>query len=234
MMKNVELGSRKTFVRRAPIWLLSVALACLFAGLSLGLYAPQRSASTRVEPHPTSREQSEELERLKQAVNLLERKSDALAAAITSTEREVERRAPVAEPAKEPASVEPTRSAAEIVQDEITDVEVRFASEKDGSRESLLAARAMQAELGAAPVGAARVTGVVCSPSICRATLEQDVNAKPLDMASLIEATPSVRRESMFNYEEEGAIKRVTIYSAREGHHLGSAEGDNAAKGSAL
>ncbi|MEI9941620.1 MAG: hypothetical protein WDO69_30765 [Pseudomonadota bacterium] len=46
------------------------------------------------------------------------------------------------------------------------------------------------------------------------------MSAKPLDMSALIESTPTVRRESMFKYDEEGSVKRVTIYSAREGHRL--------------
>jgi hypothetical protein len=54
------------------------------------------------------------------------------------------------------------------------------------------------------------------------------VSAKPLDMSALIESTPSVRRESMFDYGEQGSVKRVTIYSAREGHRLNPSEPNNA------
>lgn len=218
-MKNAEQGLRERVVRRLPVWFLVGTLACVGVGGLLVVHNPTHRESARAQLPPASTDQSLEIDKLKQAVAMLEHKSAALALAVASPQREAERR-PTDNELPTEQETKDTRSPAEIQQAEITELEVRFTAEKDGSRESLLAAQTMQAELRAAPLNGARITDVACSTSICRATLEQDVNAKPVDMTALIESTPSVRRESMFDYAQEGTVKRVTIYSAREGQHL--------------
>lgn len=217
-MKNVEQGFQGTVSRRLPMWIFIGALACLGAGVLI-LHDPAHHASA-ASPEAVNTVQSQEIERLKQAVSLLEHKSTASGVAVSSEHHDADLRPRENEASKAPEGIEDTRSTTEIQQAEITDLEVRFAAEKDGSRESLVAAQKMQAELNAAPLGEARVTDVACSSSLCRATLEQDAKAKPMDMSALIAATPSVKQESMFDYSEEGTVKRVTIYSAREGHKL--------------
>ncbi|HYQ02514.1 MAG TPA: hypothetical protein VER96_27770 [Polyangiaceae bacterium] len=219
-MKNVEQGLQRSAGRRLPMWIFLGAFACLGVGAFLILRTPARRESAHAQPDSANTDQSREIDRLKQAVTLLAHKSAALAVAVSSSQRDADLRLRDNEPPKAPADLKDTRSAAEIEQAEITDLEVRFTSEKDGSRDNLVAAQVMQAELHAAPLGAARVTEVACSKSLCRATLERDVSATQLDMTAVIESTPSVRRESMFSYDEEGSVKRVTIYSAREGHKL--------------
>jgi hypothetical protein len=219
-MKNVEQRLQKKVVRRLPAWIFLGALACLGVGALLTMREPAHRDGAHAQPQSVSADQSHEIDQLKQAVSQLEHNSAALAVAVSSSLRDVDLHPRDNEPTKAPEIVKDTRSAAEIQQDQITDLEVRFASEKDGSRDTLVAAQTMQAELSAAPLRGARVKDVACSSSLCRATLEQDVSAKPMDMTALIESTPSVRRESMFSYDEEGPVKRVTIYSAREGHKL--------------
>jgi len=215
-MKNVEQGIQESAVRRLPMWIFVGALACLGVGalLTQRVHAPREHAN--VEPQPASTDQSLEIDRLKKAVTLLEHKSAALAVAVSSPQRDASLRPKDDETPKPPPEVRAPRTAV----DEITALEDRFASEQDGSRDSQLVARTIHAELSAAPLRGARITGVACSSSLCRATLEQDANADALDMTALIDATPTVRRESMFDYSQEGSIKRVTIYSAREGHQL--------------
>lgn len=222
-MKNVEQVVQSRLVPRLPVGVCLGAVACLGVGVLLTRVSvrPERA---QVQPQSVGADQSSEVERLKQAVNLLEHRSTALAAAISSAGRDAELRYEGSELPKAPSEPKDTRSAEEVHQDEITALEIRFASEANGSRDSLLAARTMQAELSSAPLSGARVKDVACSTSLCRATLEQDASAKPLDINALIQSTPTVRRESMFNYSEEGPIKRVTIYSAREGHQLNPLE----------
>jgi len=223
-MKDVELGSRARVARRAPVWFFAFALLGIGAGALLLLRVPARPRSQPIQPQSVATDQSAELDRLKQAVAMLEHKSAALAAVVSAPHQDPNQRAAGDDLAK--ASPEPadTRSAAEMQRDVITELEARFESEKDGSRDSLLAAQTMQAELRAAPLGEARIKNVACSASLCRATLEQDVSAKPLDMGALIQSTPTVRQQSMFDYDQEGSVKRVTIYSAREGYQLSSSE----------
>jgi len=218
-MKNVDQGLQGTVSRRLPIWIFVGALACLGVGV-LSLHEPAHYASAHTSPEAVNTAQSLEIERLKQAVSLLEHTSASLGVAVSSKHHDADLRPRENESSKTPEEIKDTRSATEIQQAEITDLEVRFAAEKDGSRESLVAAQRMQAELNAAPLGEARITDVGCTTSMCRVTLEQDAKAKPVDMTALIAATPSVKQESMFDYSEEGTIKRVTIYSAREGHKL--------------
>ena len=219
-MKNIEQRLQEKVVRRVPVWIFLGALACLGVGLLLTTRVPAHGESARAQHHSVSADQSDEIDRLKQAVSQLEHRSAALAAAVSPSQRDADLHPKYNESPKPPDVVEDTPSAAEIQQAEITDLEVRFTSEKSGSPDSLRAAQTMQAELAAAPLSGARITEVACSPSLCRATLEQDVSGKPLDMTALIESTPTVRRESMFSYDEQGSVKRVTIYSAREGHQL--------------
>lgn len=219
-MKSVGQNVQRIVSPRLAAGVLLSALTCLCVGALLILRVPSHREDKRAQPAPTKADQSREIEQLKQAVSLLEHKSASMAMAISSAQREAEPSPKDNSLPKAPPEAKDTRSPAELQQAEITELDVRFTAEKDGSRESLLAAQTMQAELRAAPLNGARITDVACSTSICRATLEQDVNAKPVDMTALIESTPSVRRESMFDYAQEGTVKRVTIYSAREGQHL--------------
>jgi len=219
-MKSVEQGMQERMNRRLPMWTFLGALACVAVGAFVTLHVPARRESARAQPPLATSDPSLEINRLKQELTMLERRSAALAVAVSSAERGVAPRPRDNEAQQVSAEVKDTRSTAEIQHAEITALQVRFASEQDGSRESLVAAQTMQAELRAAPLGAARIKEVACSTSLCRATLEQDANAEPMNMTALIESTPSVRRESMFDYDEDGSTKRVTIYSAREGHKL--------------
>lgn len=227
-MRNVVQNSHKRAVRWS-VGLFLGALVCLVAGALFTQRVSGRKDTPRAQPERASAGHSADIDRLKQTVSLLEQKSAVLAAALASPNRDaIAPRgddAPNALPEAPKAVPEATntRSAAEFHRDEITDLEARFASEPDGSRDGVLAARTLQAELAAAPLSGARVTGVACSASLCRATLEHDVNAVPLDMTALIQATPNVQRESIFSYDDDGSVKRVTIYSAREGHRLNPA-----------
>lgn len=224
-MKSVEQGLRDRASARLPILLFLGILACLGVGALLILRAPIHREVVHARAEAADTDQSLEIDRLKQAVGALEQRSTALAIAVSSAQRDANVRPKDSETPTPPPQAQSPRTAA----DEITDLEVRFTSERDGSRDGQLAARTMHAELSSAPLHGARITEVRCSTSLCRATLEQDVNAPALDMAALIDAAPSVKRESMFSYGQEGSVKRVTIYSAREGHHLDPGQDDDGA-----
>ena len=226
-MNNVKQDLKNEAVRRLPVWLYVGALPCLAVGALLLLRVPLHRTVAAAEPALASADQSAEIERLKQAVALLQQKSVVLAAAVAPADRAAEPRRTDDEP-KAPAPVKVTRSAEEIKQEGITQLEARFVAESDGSRDNLLATRTLETELGAAPLNGARIAQAACAASLCRTTLEHDVSATPPDIAALIEATPSVRREALFDYTEEGSTKRVTIYSAREGHRLSPSPADTA------
>src|SRR5690242_1267050 len=101
-MTNVEPGSRGRMGR--GVWLLVGTLASLGVAGLLALRVPEHRERARAEPHASSTDQSAEIDRLKAAVGLLERKSEALAVAVSSPAR-----------APEPArGGEPVQASAEI------------------------------------------------------------------------------------------------------------------------
>ena len=66
-----------------------------------------------------------------------------------------------------------------------------------------------------------QVLEVECATAFCKATLEEDTSRQPeLDTATLIDSTPFLKREAMFDYERDGSRKRTIIYAAREGQLL--------------
>jgi hypothetical protein len=90
------------------------------------------------------------------------------------------------------------------------------------ARDHQATAEALRRELAQAGQDKASVVNVQCASAFCKATIEQDTaqGGAPLDINAFLDAVPSLKTEAMFEYQNEGTRKRITIYAARAGQLL--------------
>ena len=63
--------------------------------------------------------------------------------------------------------------------------------------------------------------GISCAATFCRVTIEEDTSVSPpLEVAALSDKAPSLKQDTMFNYEEYGSLRRTIMYVARQGQTL--------------
>jgi len=65
------------------------------------------------------------------------------------------------------------------------------------------------------------VVDLQCATDFCKAVLEEDISVQPaMNTSDIIDATPFLTREAMFDYENEGTRKRTLVYAALDGRSL--------------
>lgn len=103
----------------------------------------------------------------------------------------------------------------------IAKLEAQFAADPKNSLNARTDAETLRNELTLALNNRGRVSDAQCVPTFCRAICEEDLSAgREFDTAKLISATPSLARETMFDYQREAAKKTTIIYVARPGATL--------------
>jgi len=122
----------------------------------------------------------------------------------------------------EPAKEQDMRTSAEIHTDTLRSFDAALAADRGDVRDKRATAERLNREIAANMPGNARVLEVDCATTFCKATIDQDTAAggPPVDVTALIDNTPSLKTESMFDYQTVGTHKRVIVYSAREGQLL--------------
>jgi hypothetical protein len=114
----------------------------------------------------------------------------------------------------------------EVHRAELQELEVALVTAPADPRDARTAAKLFEGELSTATSGQARVTEVECAFALCKAVIEEDTSARQeLDITALIDNTPFLQQEAMFDYQREGTRKRTIIYAARQGQSLAAARG---------
>jgi hypothetical protein len=215
---NSSAASNAWFARSGWIALvlgLVSGASWLVFGTSRSTPRAERSAE-RTAAHGSPQELAE----LKAAVGQLDRRSRALEAAALATEQPVAQRQESPPAAPEAPAVDP-RSELEIQRDTLRELDVVLTTDPGDAQDRRSAADGFRRELVAAAGSRSQVLDVECATAFCKATLEEDTSLRPeMDTAALIDATPFLKREAMFDYEREGARKRTIIYAARDGRLL--------------
>jgi len=221
-MRNAELNSSLA----SNNWLARLGWFVL-AGcvISSALWFALRGSESRPRAQPreattVAQNSQEELANLKAAVGRLDRRSSALEAAALATEPSAPER-PQAPPV---ASVVPPvdpRSELEIQRDTLRELDVALTTDSGDARDRRSTADKMRRELATAAGTRMQILDVECATAFCKATLEEDTSLRPeMDTATLIDSTPFLKREAMFDYEREGARKRTIVYAARDDQRL--------------
>jgi hypothetical protein len=167
---------------------------------------------------------SDDIDGLRAAVARLDRRSSALEAAAMVLQRADQPSQP--EQPTPPAETEDPRSEIERHREALGKLDAALAADHGdpGARRSSV--EAMRKQLTAATEGRARIVTVECATAFCKAAFEEDTSAHPeLDTGALIDATPLLKQEAMFDYERVASIKRTTVYAALEGQSLAAARG---------
>lgn len=232
MMRPAESSPSTTTrpLARIPVgWLVALVFVALLAGALVLHFAREASSRQRGAPDARAQSSSDEVADLKQAIALLQRKSSALehqSAALEHQSAALE--ANVASRTAEPEATQPANlpSDLEVHRAELQELDAALVTEQANPRDSRAAADSFSRELTAATAGQARITDVVCAVSLCKAVVHEDTSVRPeMDTNLLIDKTPFLKREAMFDYERDGVQKRTIIYAAREGQSLAAARG---------
>ena len=220
-----EASNRPNRVAR---WaLISVAASSVVAAGWFGVRAatpahPTRSKGDRETIAPAS---AEELEQMKASIQRLERTSSAMKVALTAPQGHALAPEDEAEPAPEtaPAEAENVDPQAEIAKhrDVLRDLDAALATDEGNLAQRHASAAAFREQLDTATQGRAKVVDLECASDFCKAVLEEDTSAQPaMNMSDVIDKTPFLSEEAMFDYETEGARKRTFVYAALEGRSL--------------
>jgi hypothetical protein len=203
----------------AAAFTAAVAAVWLVAHFRQSDRAPQQRAAAE----SGAQVSSEELQNIKSAIKLLDRKSSVLEAAVTAPERLA---GSEGTEAAEPVEAEDTRSDLEIHRDVLRELDVVLAADQGELGDRRSSAETLRRELAAATRGQARILEAECATAFCKAVIEEDTSAHAeMDTNALIDATPFLKQEAMFDYEREGSTKRTIVYAAREGQSLSLARG---------
>lgn len=210
-------------------WISVAATAILAAGwLSVRAFTPDRPDRNKADREAVAPASTEELRRIKASIGRLERTSSALKVALAAPEqREPELAAQTAHETEaettaaiEAATVDPE---AEIEKHRavLRDLDAALAKDAGDPLQRSASAAVFRDQLNAATQGRAQVVDMQCGSDFCKATLEEDTSVQPaMNTGDIIDATPFLREEAMFDYETDGARKRTFVYAALEGRAL--------------
>jgi hypothetical protein len=215
---NSSVASNHWFTRLGWIALAGIVIS---SGLWFGLRSSEsKPREERGQASTADKKSKEELANLKAAVGRLDRRSSALEAAALATAQPSPEHleAPSAPSAAPPAD---PRSELEIQRDTLRELDAALTTDSGDAGARRSTADKMTRELSAAAGKRMQVVEVECATAFCKATLEEDTSLQPeMDTTALIDATPFLKREAMFDYEREGTRKRTIIYAARDGQQL--------------
>lgn len=210
--------------------LISVAASALVAAgwLTVRAMTPDRPARNKDkgDDEAVATASAEEIAKLKASISRLERTSSALKVAVAASEREGSEDDPAA-PAAEAAAQAPPEAAvdpaAELAKhrEVLRDLDVALAKDQGNLVQRNESAATFREQLDNATKGKARVVDLQCATDFCKAVLEEDTSVQPaMNTSEIIDATPFLAQEAMFDYETEGTRKRTLVYAALDGRSL--------------
>jgi hypothetical protein len=180
---------------------------------------PDRKLGDRIEVRTAPSAALGEVEEMKRSIDVLERKSASLEAAVLESQHLALREGPPSEQGAE--EVTEARSGLEMHRDLLVELDVTLQTDQGDPRQRNAVAASFRRELDTATLGRARVLDVECATAFCKATIEEDTSVDgELDTNAIIDATPFLNTEAMFDYERDGSLKRTIVYAAREGQSL--------------
>jgi hypothetical protein len=207
-----------------------VAVAAVAGALAFQLSSNASPRSPRpLERNAPAQASSPELTKLEQAIARLERKSSALerkSSALELKSAALEMSAADKDAGQDSRQLAERPSDIELHRAELQELEVALVTAAADARDSRATAEMFEGELATATSGQARVVAVQCAAAFCKAVIEEDTSLRPeMDTATLVDNTPFLKEEAMFDYQREGTRKRTIIYAARQGQSLAAARG---------
>jgi hypothetical protein len=200
---------------------LAASLAMTGGAVGLALHHRGRGGPAAVAASPdavATSANAEELESLRNAVRALDRRAAALETQLAAARAAAAAGTDGAAPG--PGKDQGRRSPAELRRDTLASLDAALAAERGDARAHAANAETLSRSITEAARGKARVVGVQCTSSFCKAVFEWDTaTTQPLDVNAVLEL-PALKTESMFDYQTEGGRKRTTVYAAREGQKL--------------
>lgn len=192
-----------------------VGLAIHYRGRASQPPAPAADVSGEMAA-PADGVSAAELARLKNAIATLDRKSTALAAAMLNPDRPA---AAATDLPPKPAA--PAKGPMEQHRETLRTFDAALAADRGDAPDCRATEERVRKELTESAKGHASVVTVDCGTSFCKAVLEEDTGvATPLDMTSVVESSPFLKTEAMFDYQTDGPRRRTIVYAAREGRAL--------------
>jgi hypothetical protein len=219
---RARAGTRSKGWLRAAIVIVALATGAVAAGVGVRNRSRAVQAPAAVEEMtgaptgPAADVSADELKTLRNAIATLDRRSTALAAAVLNPDRPS---AAAAQPAPPPAAA--PKAPMDQHRETLRSFDAALSADQGDVPDRRATEETVRKELADSAKGHARVVTVACATAFCKAVLEEDTGvASPLDMTSLVEASPFLKTEAMFDYEIDGPRRRTIVYAARAGHAL--------------
>ena len=216
---NSSIGSNHWIGRLGWVALFGCGLAVALWFALRGAQSNHRGERRDATVVAQSSQNEEELANLKAAIGRLDRRSSALEATALAPGQASGRPEPL--PAASAAPATDPRSELEIQRDTLRELDVALTTDRGDAQDRRLTADRMRRELATAAGTRMQILDVECGTAFCKATLEEDTSRQSeMDTATLIDSTPFLKREAMFDYERDGGRKRTIVYAARDGQTL--------------
>lgn len=217
---------------RVARWaVISVATSVLVAAGWFTLRAkPDRPDRSKADGEAGATVSAEELAKIKASIGRLERTSSALKVALAAPELEGRAAGDPVAPTTETEAEAPADSATvaadpgaelEKHREVLRELDVALARDEGNLVHRHESAATFREQLDTATQGKARIVELQCASDFCKAVLEEDTSVQPaMKMSDVVDATPFLAQEAMFDYETEGARKRTFVYAALDGRSL--------------